>query len=58
MTKVLKSPQSTGSAFDPYVPTYIKTAFVFAAILYFLQLLANLFTPLANLKEPTELGVE
>jgi len=58
MTKVLSSPQSTGSAFDPYVPTYIKTAFVAAAILYFLQLLANLFTPSAELKDPTEIGVE
>ena len=29
----------------PYIPTYIKTAFVFAATLYFLQLLANFFTP-------------
>ena len=58
MTKVLASPQSTGSAFDPYVPTYIKTAFVFAAILYFLQLLANLLTPTAKLSEPTEMGVE
>lgn len=58
MTKVLISPQSTGSAFDPYVPTYIKTAFVAAAVLYFLQLLANLFVPTENLNEPTEVGVE
>lgn len=45
MVKVLKAPQTTGSAFDPPAPTYIKTAFVAAAILYFLQLFANLFTP-------------
>lgn len=44
MVKVLKAPQTTGSAFDPYIPTYIKTAFVAAGCLYFLQLLANLFT--------------
>ncbi len=58
MVKVLKSPQSTGSAFDPYIPTYIKTAFVFAAILYFLQLLANFLTPSTKLNETTEIGVE
>lgn len=58
MTKVLSQPQSTGSAFDPLAPTYIKTAFVVAAGLYFLQLLANLFTPSKDLAEPTELGVE
>lgn len=58
MLKVLKSPQTTGSAFDPPSPTYIKTAFVVAAILYFLQLFANLFTPSKKLAEPTELGVE
>lgn len=45
MTKILKAPQTTGSAFDPPTPTYIKTAFVVAACLYFLQLLANLFAP-------------
>ena len=43
MVKVMQSPQTTGSAFDPPVPTYIKTAFVAAACLYFLQLVANLF---------------
>lgn len=58
MAKILKAPQSTGSAFDPYTPTYIKTAFVAAACLYFLQLLANLFTPADKLAEPTEMGVE
>ncbi len=58
MVKVLSSPQSTGSAFDPYIPTYIKTAFVAAAVLYFLQLVANLFTPTEQLDEPTEVGVE
>lgn len=45
MTKVLVRFQTTGSAFDPPSPTYIKTLFVCAAILYFLQLLANLFEP-------------
>ncbi|MBX2837198.1 MAG: TRAP transporter small permease [Gammaproteobacteria bacterium] len=45
MIKVLQSPQTTGSAFDPPTPTYIKTLFVVAACLYFLQLLANLLTP-------------
>jgi len=58
MTKVLTSPQSTGSAFDPYIPTYIKTAFVFAAILYFLQLLANFLTPSNKLDGLNEVGVE
>ena len=43
--KVLKAPLSTGSAFDPLVPTYIKTAFVAAGVLYFLQLLASLVEP-------------
>lgn len=45
MIKILKAPQTTGSAFDPPVPTYIKTAFVVAACLYFIQLSANLLTP-------------
>lgn len=58
MLKVLQSPQTTGSAFDPPSPTYIKTAFFVAACLYFLQLLANLLTPTKNLAEPTEMGVE
>lgn len=44
MTKVINSPQTTGSAFDPPTPTYIKTMFFFAAALYLLQLIANLFT--------------
>lgn len=43
MMKVLAAPQTTGSAFDPPSPTYIKTAFVVAGCLYFLQLVANLF---------------
>ena len=51
MLKVLESPRSSGSAFDPYIPTYIKTAFVFAAVLYFLQLLANFLTPSKELTE-------
>lgn len=58
MVKVLASPRSTGSAFDPYIPTYIKTAFVAAAILYFLQLLANFVTPSKALTKTTETGVE
>lgn len=58
MVKVLEHPQTTGSAFDPPSPTYIKTMFVVAAILYFLQLLANLLTPTKKLAKPTEIGVE
>ncbi|KPD11876.1 TRAP transporter small permease subunit [Phaeobacter sp. 11ANDIMAR09] len=58
MVKVLAAPQTTGSAFDPPIPTYVKTAFFFAGALYFLQLLANLFTPSKDLAEPTEMGVE
>lgn len=58
MTKVIAHPQTTGSAFDPPVPTYIKVAFFAAACLYLLQLIANLLTPSQDLAEPTELGVE
>lgn len=58
MVKVLTAMQTTGSAFDPPSPTYIKTAFVAAGVLYFLQLLANLLTPAKSLAEPTEIGVE
>lgn len=58
MVKILQAPQTSGSAFDPPTPTYIKTMFVVAACLYFLQLLANLLTPARKLSEPTELGVE
>jgi TRAP-type C4-dicarboxylate transport system permease small subunit len=58
MVKILQAPQTTGSAFDPPSPTYIKTAFVVAACIYFLQLAANLFTPSKELAEPTEIGVE
>lgn len=58
MIKVLNAPQSTGSAFDPYIPTYIKTAFLAAAVLYFAQLLANLLTPSGDLADQTELGAE
>ncbi|MBX2886860.1 MAG: TRAP transporter small permease [Granulosicoccus sp.] len=42
MVKVLQSPQTTGSAFDPPSPTYVKTMFVVAGCLYLLQLIANL----------------
>ena len=45
MIKVLNSPHTSGSAFDPPTPTYIKTMFVIAGCLYLLQLFANLFTP-------------
>lgn len=58
MTKVLASMQTTGSAFDPPSPTYIKTLFVVAACLYFLQLLANLLTPSEDLDGRSEIGVE
>lgn len=58
MLKILKAPQTTGSAFDPPSPTYIKTAFVVAVCLYFLQLVANLLTPAEKLGRSTEIGVE
>lgn len=58
MVKVLSAPQTTGSAFDPPSPTYVKTAFVIAAALYFLQLLANLMTPAKQLAKPTQVGIE
>jgi TRAP-type C4-dicarboxylate transport system permease small subunit len=58
MVKVLNAPQTTGSAFDPLSPTYVKTAFFVAACLYLLQLLANLLAPSEKLREPTEMGVE
>ena len=45
MMKVLAAPQTTGSAFDPPSPTYIKTAFVVAGCLYLFQLAANLLSP-------------
>jgi hypothetical protein len=58
MVKILQNPQTTGSAFDPPFPTYIKTMFVVATVLYLLQLFANLLTPSKKLKKPTEIGVE
>ena len=58
MVKILENPQTTGSAFDPPSPTYIKTMFVVAAALYLLQLFANLLTPSEKLKKPTQVGVE
>ena len=58
MVKVLNAPQTTGSAFDPPSPTYVKTAFFVAACLYFLQLLANLLMTSDKLREQTEIGVE
>jgi hypothetical protein len=58
MVKILQNPQTTGSAFDPPSPTYIKTMFVFAGILYLLQLTANLFTPSKELAKPAEIEAE
>lgn len=58
MVKVLTTMQTTGSAFDPPSPTYVKTMFVLAACLYFLQLLANLAMPAKSPDEPTEIIVE
>jgi TRAP-type C4-dicarboxylate transport system permease small subunit len=54
MVKVLKAPQTTGSAFDPPVPTYIKTAFFAAACLYALQLVANFLTPTQRPSSPQD----
>jgi len=54
MVKILNAPQTTGSAFDPPTPTYIKTLFVGAAFLYLLQLIANLFTPDEPSSEPQQ----
>lgn len=45
MLSVLKNVQTSGSAFDPPIPTYIKTLIVVAGVLYFLQLLALLIAP-------------
>lgn len=50
--------QTSGSAFDPPVPTYIKTMIVIAGFLYLLQLFANLLTPSSKLSEPAGTGVE
>ncbi len=58
MVKVLKAPQTTGSAFDPYAPTYVKTMLVASVVLYFLQLLANLLTPAAKRPASAGMGVE
>ncbi len=58
MTKVLEAPQTSGSAFDPHSPTYIKTLFVVAGGLYFLQLLANLLATTKRVVQPTEPGVD
>lgn len=58
MVKVLNAPQTSGSAFDPPSPTYIKTMLFVAGCLYLLQLLANLLTPSKHLADPTEIGVE
>lgn len=58
MVKIIANPQTTGSAFDPPSPTYIKTLLVAAAFLYLLQLIANFFTPSEKLKKTTELGVK
>lgn len=58
MVKILKHPQTTGSAFDPPSPTYVKTMFVVAGILYLLQLIANLLTPSKKLQNSTEVEAE
>ena len=58
MVKVLQAPQTSGSAFDPPSPTYIKTMFVVAAILYFLQLLANFLKPSKEPQNAAEPGAE
>ncbi|THB73716.1 MAG: TRAP transporter small permease [Desulfobulbaceae bacterium] len=58
MVKVLKNPQTTGSAFDPPSPTYVKTMLVIAAILYLLQLLANLLAPSKTLSKSIEIEAE
>ncbi len=42
MTAVLHPLRTSGSAFDPPTPTYVKTLLVFACVLYIAQLLANL----------------
>lgn len=49
---------TSGSAFDPPVPTYLKTMIVIAAFLYLAQLFANLITPSGDLAEPEGTGVE
>lgn len=58
MVKVLKMPQTTGSAFDPPSPTYIKTMLVVAGCLYFLQLVANLLEPNQKSADPVKPGAE
>jgi len=45
MISVLTSMQTSGSAFDPPTPTYVKTLLFVACGLYFLQLLANFIAP-------------
>lgn len=58
MVKILKAPQTTGSAFDPPSPTYIKTMLVVAACLYLLQLIANFFTSSEKSTNTSELQVK
>lgn len=49
---------TSGSAFDPPTPTYLKVMLVVAAFLYLLQLFANLITPSHDLAESEGTGVE
>ena len=58
MLSVLKAPQTSGSAFDPPTPTYIKTMFVVASSLYFLQLCANLMAPAGGLLKESKARTE
>lgn len=45
MMSALRSVQTSGSAFDPPTPTYVKTMLVVACGFYLVQLLANLLSP-------------
>lgn len=49
---------TSGSAFDPPVPTYLKIMLVIAAGLYLLQLIANLLTPAPLLKDAEGTGAD
>ncbi len=45
MMKSIHRIERSGSAFNPPMPTYLKTLLVFASALYVLQLIANLIRP-------------
>lgn len=49
---------TSGSAFDPPVPTYLKVMIVLAAFLYLFQLFANLITPASQLADPEGTGAD